>query len=439
MSNQIRVCVIGAGAAGLSAARHLVHRRRRPETETGGDATSVFETTVYEQSGSVGGTWVYDDAVGDEIHSSMYKSLKTNLPKEVMAFPDFPFGPSHPNSFLHHTEVSDYLQKYARHFGLDDYIRLNTAVRSVKAKGRHDDKVTTWEVKVEDLTTGKTEEHVYDSVVVCNGHYAKPVYPDVKNMRSLFKGGQTHSHSYRAPEPFHDKTVVVLGAAASGTDIGLEIASVAKKVYLSHNGPRFQAPLPANMEQVSGIAECVSGDSFTLRDGATVSGVDVVLFCTGYEYVFPFLDHSSCGVEVSTYHVGPLYKHMISIEEPSLCFVGIPTKICPFPQFHLQSVLLAKHLSGEIRLPEKAEMMTSLEEDWRKHESSGQPRRYFHKMGDTQWEYNRDLAQIAQEPEIPACVEDLYNKVWSSRRFDLMDYKKVNYALQGDQYIRVQR
>ena len=28
------------------------------------------------------------------IHSSMYKNLRTNLPKEVMAFPDFPFDDS---------------------------------------------------------------------------------------------------------------------------------------------------------------------------------------------------------------------------------------------------------------------------------------------------------------------------------------------------------
>ena len=34
----------------------------------------------------------------------MYQNLSTNLPKEVMAFPDFPFA-SQEKSFLHHTEV----------------------------------------------------------------------------------------------------------------------------------------------------------------------------------------------------------------------------------------------------------------------------------------------------------------------------------------------
>ena len=41
---------------------------------------------------------------GEPIHSSMYLDLKTNLPKEVMAFPDFPFRNTD-DSFLHHSKV----------------------------------------------------------------------------------------------------------------------------------------------------------------------------------------------------------------------------------------------------------------------------------------------------------------------------------------------
>lgn len=64
-----RVAVIGAGAAGLSAARHLV---ADPDH---------FTCTVFEQTGNVGGTWVYTDRVGKDefglpVHSSMYKSLR---------------------------------------------------------------------------------------------------------------------------------------------------------------------------------------------------------------------------------------------------------------------------------------------------------------------------------------------------------------------------
>ena len=64
-----KICVIGAGAAGLCAARHL---KARPDK---------FEVHVFEQTNSVGGTWLYRDDTGEDehglrIHSSMYKNLK---------------------------------------------------------------------------------------------------------------------------------------------------------------------------------------------------------------------------------------------------------------------------------------------------------------------------------------------------------------------------
>lgn len=77
-----KVAVIGAGAAGLCCARHL---SKYPEH---------FQFIVFEQSGEVGGTWVYEknghtlrdvrhgsDNSADgapSFHSSMYKNLRYN-------------------------------------------------------------------------------------------------------------------------------------------------------------------------------------------------------------------------------------------------------------------------------------------------------------------------------------------------------------------------
>lgn len=68
-TKKIRVCVTGAGAAGLCAARHLA-----------GDL-NAFEPIIFEKTSDVGGTWVYSDKIGvDEdnipIHTSMYKNLR---------------------------------------------------------------------------------------------------------------------------------------------------------------------------------------------------------------------------------------------------------------------------------------------------------------------------------------------------------------------------
>lgn len=65
-----KVCVIGAGAAGLCAARHFA-------------PNSNFELKVYEQTNDIGGTWIYKEETGvDEnglpVHSSMYRDLRFN-------------------------------------------------------------------------------------------------------------------------------------------------------------------------------------------------------------------------------------------------------------------------------------------------------------------------------------------------------------------------
>lgn len=73
-----KVAVIGAGAAGLAACRRL---------RDAGLSVKVLEKTRY-----VGGVWKYTPG------GVVYKSLVTNLPKEIMAFPDFPFDSALPVS-----------------------------------------------------------------------------------------------------------------------------------------------------------------------------------------------------------------------------------------------------------------------------------------------------------------------------------------------------
>lgn len=69
--------------------------------------------------------------------------------------------------------------------------------------------------------------------MVCNGHYFEPSVPILKG-QSIFQGQQLHSHDYRIPEVFADKTVVVLGAGPSGMllrDINLAFFLVASFLY----------------------------------------------------------------------------------------------------------------------------------------------------------------------------------------------------------------
>jgi cation diffusion facilitator CzcD-associated flavoprotein CzcO len=79
--------VVGAGAAGLVTARELQHEGHI--------------VTVFEQDSKLGGVWNYSEDVESDllgldpcrqrIHSSLYSTVRTNLPREIMSFSAWPF------------------------------------------------------------------------------------------------------------------------------------------------------------------------------------------------------------------------------------------------------------------------------------------------------------------------------------------------------------
>lgn len=61
----------------------------------------------------------------DQPRSHTCEHCRTNLPKELMAYPDMTY-PSHIHqSFIHRSDVLSYLQEYAKHFDLERFIQVN--------------------------------------------------------------------------------------------------------------------------------------------------------------------------------------------------------------------------------------------------------------------------------------------------------------------------
>lgn len=218
------IAVIGAGAAGLVAARELLKEGHR--------------VTILEQSSRVGGVWNFtgeteDDLLGRDpssrIHWSMYRDLRTNLPREVMGFSDFPFDGSFersmdPRRFPSHTEVLAYLKAFTAHFDLMQFIQFNRKVSSVGYTFEGDRRMPKWRISHVGLH-GDILNHLFDGLIVCNGHYSEPRVADRPGMRG-FPGLVMHSHNYREPEAFKGKRIVIIGASNSGTDIALEVSYV---------------------------------------------------------------------------------------------------------------------------------------------------------------------------------------------------------------------
>ncbi|XP_034214746.1 flavin-containing monooxygenase FMO GS-OX3-like isoform X2 [Prunus dulcis] len=199
-----QVAVIGAGAGGLVAARELWREGHK--------------VVVFERGDQVGGTWVYTPKVESDplglhpdrttVHSSMYQSLRTNLPRESMGFRDYPFVAKEedekrdPRRFPGHREVLRYLKDFASEFGISEIVRFDTEVMVVDlVEGGK------WKVKSKSKGGDGVHDEIYDAVVVCNGHYTEPRIAEIPGINT-WKGKQFHSHNYRNPEPFRDQVQV---------------------------------------------------------------------------------------------------------------------------------------------------------------------------------------------------------------------------------------
>ncbi|XP_063981107.1 uncharacterized protein LOC135164569 [Diachasmimorpha longicaudata] len=428
----MRVVVIGAGSSGLAALRHCAEdlKRSRENGKLGDDR--VTDVVCYERCDKIGGTWVYTEETGVDkyglpIHSSMYNSLRTNLPKEVMGYPDFQYDLENSKSYLTRTEILEFLERYCDHFKVRQYIQFLHNVELVEPTV--DEKENKWKVTVKSLKDGSTRTEYFDTVMVCNGHYFQPHLPVIEG-REQFKGKQLHSHDYRIPEIFADKTVVVVGAGPSGMDLALEISKKARKVILSHHNPTPIATVfPGNVYQLPDIKQLFEKEvEFTNN---TREEVDVIFYCTGYKYSFPFLS-PRCGVRVDDNMVTPLWKHLISTEHPTLALIGLPFYVCAFSMFDLQVRFVLKYWTGEKAFPSKEVMVAEETQELEKKKKQGLRKRHFHMMGPEQGPYYDDLANTAGLIPLPPVLTKLHNE--SSMRFmdDLVHYREDRYKILDD-------
>lgn len=199
MSNIGRVCVVGAGPAGLSLARAFL--------------AQGIPLDVYERHGDVGGLW-------DQTNpgSPVYDSAHFISSKSQSHFHDFPMPEDYPD-YPSHRQVLAYMRSFADAYGLREHIRFHTGVASAVPEGG------LWRVT---LSTGEVRN--YASLVCANGtnwHPAMPTYPGV------FAGEMRHTQTYRSAEELYGKRVLIIGAGNSGADIACDAARAAAKAFIS--------------------------------------------------------------------------------------------------------------------------------------------------------------------------------------------------------------
>lgn len=183
---QAAVVIVGAGAAGLSAAGALQQRG--------------IESVLLEQDAGIGGTW-----------ARRYDRLHLHTVRAHSGLAHYAIPRSHP-TYLARDDYVAYLNEYASHFGLR--IITDCPVERVRI-----DPQTSARWKV----SGIQEHWQARVVIVATGQYRVPRAPTLPGLET-YGGEFSHSVCYRNASRYAGKRVLVVGAGNSGAEIATDLA-----------------------------------------------------------------------------------------------------------------------------------------------------------------------------------------------------------------------
>lgn len=206
---KLLVGIIGGGPSGLVTLKELLAEGHEAVLfEKSHDVGGIFRT-VYQQGFMVSSTVVtmFSDFVGTEGDD--------NLKKPRMW------------SFI---EYSKYLEDYAKHFSLEQYIRFQTCVQSVwkdKMSGK-------WKIRVSTMNDNGQQQQVFtfDRVAVCSGTHQLRSLPHFVG-EDQYQGKIRHMQDVERFEEFADKRVCVVGSGEAASDMALATAKFGEKSFLS--------------------------------------------------------------------------------------------------------------------------------------------------------------------------------------------------------------
>jgi hypothetical protein len=188
-----RYCVIGAGYSGNGVAKALK------------DAGIPYDHL--ERNSYAGGNWA----------DGVYDSTHIISSRDSTEYGDFPMPRDYPD-FPSREQVVTYLNSYIDHFGLREHIEFETEVLRCEPLDAH--ALSGWRFELR-LPDGTTEVRHYAGVIVANGHHWDKRYPDYPGH---FSGKEIHSKDYKRPADLAGERVLVVGGGNSACDIAVEAA-----------------------------------------------------------------------------------------------------------------------------------------------------------------------------------------------------------------------
>lgn len=210
-SENIRtVGIIGGGVAGIVTAKTLLERG--------------FDCTIFERGSALGGVWT----VG-------YSNFGTQVQRELYEFPDWPQPPEIPD-FTPGPIVQQYLERYAKEFGVWPLIQFDSAVTQLRRFPDGSGWTITYDYRGDCLMLD------FDMVVVCTGLFSNkphlPLYPG----QDRFAGEVIHISELTNRDRLAGKRVAVVGYGKSATDAALESSAVAESTSLVFRQSHWPVP-----------------------------------------------------------------------------------------------------------------------------------------------------------------------------------------------------
>jgi putative flavoprotein involved in K+ transport len=204
---EVAIVVVGAGAAGLSAAAMLTRRGHEP--------------VVLEQD-EIGGRW-----------AGRYDRLHLHTVRRFSGLPDHPLPKRLPR-YVSKDDYAAYLADYAAAFGL--VVQTGIQVERITPTDGH------WLVR----TTGG--EYEAAAAIVATGKHNRKRMPEWPGVAD-FAGEVVHSDDYRSGRPYAGRRALVVGIGNSGAEIATDLvdenaASVAIAV---------RTPPPIARREIAGI------------------------------------------------------------------------------------------------------------------------------------------------------------------------------------------
>jgi cation diffusion facilitator CzcD-associated flavoprotein CzcO len=408
VANLEKVCIIGAGSSGLTACQVLAARG--------------IPFDCFEKGSMIGGNWRYENDNGT---SSAYRSLHINSARKLMSYKAFPMPedyPDYPSHWQVAKYFDDYAERFGLKERIAFRTEVVSAEPVDGAEQANGASEGGWEVTVEGPDGRRTE--TYRAVLVANGHHWQPRWPEPPFPGAdEYEGEQVHAHYYREPDVLEGKRVLVLGIGNSAVDIAVESSRIAEKTFLAmrrgayvlpkflggtpidESAPPAMTYLPISVQRfffnrllkmsigemtdyglpkpdhklleahptvssellprighgdiaVKPNIERFAGDRAVRFVDGSEEEIDLVVYCTGYKIEFPFLDE---GVFVARDNQMPLYRRLVSVENPGLYFIGFIQPLGPImPIAEAQSEWLADLLAGRATLPSVAEMRAEI-------------------------------------------------------------------------------